>query len=209
MNPTGKAMKFMKIGWYLAFLLLLPVGVLATAYGQQLQDISGHSEKASVLEVPLNRDRVMDLANVLETAEIDVLKGKMTFLQLATTTQLGILIIPDLQGEVLEKYSLRVANKWKLGRCDINNGVLILVAVKDRALRIEVGLGLESILTNEACKRIIEESIIPFFKAGDFYGGLDSGVTSIAKILTSSQEYRDIYSRPCKCSGGAGSGLNE
>jgi uncharacterized protein len=133
----------------------------------------------------------------------------MTFLQLATTTQLGILIIPDLQGEVLEKYSLRVANKWKLGRCDINNGVLILVAVKDRALRIEVGLGLESILTSEACKRIIEESITPFFKAGDFYGGLDSGVTSIAKILTSSQEYKDIYSRPCKCPGGAGSELNE
>jgi uncharacterized membrane protein YgcG len=209
MNPTGYVMKFMKIGCCFAFLLLLPIGVLATAYGQQLQDISGHSEKASVLEVPLNRDRVMDLANVLETAEIDVLKGKMTFLQLATTTQLGILIIPDLQGEVLEKYSLRVANKWKLGRCDINNGILILVAVKNRTLRIEVGLGLESILSDEACKRIIEESITPFFKAGDFYGGLDSGVTSIAKILTSSQEYKDIYSRPCKCSDGTGSELNE
>ena len=202
-------MKFMKIGWYLALWLLLPIGVLAAAYGQQLQDISGLSEKASVLEVPLHRDRVMDLADVLETAEIDVLKGKMTFLQLATTTQLGILIIPELQGEVLEKYSLRVANEWKLGRCDINNGILILVAVKDRALRIEVGLGLEFILTNEACKRIIEESIIPFFKAGDFYGGLDSGIASIIKILTSSQEYKDIYSRPCKCSGGAGSELNE
>jgi len=185
------------------------MGVLAAAYGQPLQDISRHSEKSSVLEVPLNQDRVMDLANVLKTAEIDILKGKMTLLHLATTTQLGILIIPDLQGEVLEKYSLRVANKWKLGRCDINNGVLILVAVKDRALRIEVGLGLESILTDEACKRIIEGSIIPFFKAGDFYGGLDSGVTAIAKILTSSQEYKDIYSRPCKCSGEADSELNE
>jgi uncharacterized protein len=209
MHSTGKAMTFMKREWALVFLLLLPVGVPAAAYGRSLQDISGHSEEACVLEVPLYRDRVMDLANVLETAEIDILKGKMTFLQLATTTQLGILIIPDLQGEVLEKYSLRVANTWKLGRCDIKNGVLILVAVKDRALRIEVGLGLESILTNEACKRIIEESIIPFFKAGDFYGGLDSGIASITKILTSSQEYKDIYSRPCKCSGGAGSELNE
>jgi uncharacterized protein len=72
--------------------------------------------------------------------------------------------------------------------------------MKDRKLRIEVGLGLESILTDEACKRIIDEDMIPLFKAGDFYGGIDSGVTSITKLLTSSQEYKDIYSRPHKCS---------
>lgn len=201
----------MKIIWKLLFSLILLEGFFAIAHGQQLRDISGHPENDSTpgLEVPLYRDRVMDLANILKPAEAEILKGKIILLQLATTTQLAILIIPDLQGEVLEKYSLRVANTWKLGRCDINNGVLILMALKDRVLRIEAGLGLESILTNEACERIIEESIIPFFKAGDFYGGLDSGVTSIAEFLTASQEYKDMYSRPCKCSGCADSERNE
>jgi uncharacterized protein len=201
----------MKWRWSVLFLLLFSAGVLATAQGQALQGISGHSENGAVagLEVPPYRDRVIDLANVLQPAETEILKGKMIFLQLATTTQLAILIIPDLQGQVLEKYSLRVANTWKLGRCDINNGVLILVAVKDRALRIEAGLGLEFILTNETCKQIIEKEIIPFFRAGDFYRGLDSGVTAIAKILTSSQEYKDLYSRPCTCAGKAGSKPNE
>jgi uncharacterized protein len=200
-----------KIIWSLLFSLLLPTGVLSTAHGQQCKDFSGHPESAPVegLEVPLYQDRIMDLANLLKPDEIKILFGKTIFLRMATTTHLAILIIPDLQGQVLEKYSLRVANTWKLGRCDINNGVLILVAVKDRKLRIEVGLGLEPILTNEACKRIIDEDIIPLFKAGDFYGGLDSGVTSIIKILTSSQEYKEILSRPSKCSGGARSELNE
>ena len=201
----------MKIIWNLLFSLFLLVSVIAPAHGQQPQDIFGHPEStaAAGLKVPLYRDRVMDLANVLKTSEIEILKGKTVYLEMATTTPLAILIIPDLHGEVLEKYSLRVANTWKLGRCDINNGVLILVVMKDRKLRIEIGLGLESILTNETCKRIIEESIIPFFKTGDFNGGLDSGLTSITKILTSSQEYRDILANAHNCPGGVGSVRHE
>jgi uncharacterized membrane protein YgcG len=194
--PNGGREEIVKIIWNLLFLLLLLVCVHATAHSQLLQEIPESPEKAPVekLEVPPHRNRVMDLANVLKTPEIEVLKGKTAFLEMATTTPLAILIIPDLQGEVLEEYSLRVANIWKLGRSDINNGILILVAIKDRKLHIEVGLGLESILTNEACKRIIDEDMKSFFKAGDFYGGLDSGVSAITKFLTSSQEYRDILS---------------
>jgi len=195
----------------LLFSLLLPIGFLSTAHGQQLKDISGHPESAPVegLEVPRYQDRVMDLANVLKPDEIEILAGKTVFLQMATTTHLAILIIPDLQGEVLEKYSLRVAKTWKLSRCDINNGILILMAMKDRKLGIEVGLGLERILTNEASKRIIDEDMVPLFKAGDFYGGLDSGLNSIIKILASSQEYKEILTHLSKCSGGAGSEPNE
>jgi uncharacterized protein len=195
-TPNGGREKIVKIIWNLLFLLLLLVGVQATAHSQPHQEIPESPEKAPVerLEVPPHRDRVMDLANVLKTPEIEFLKGKTVLLEMATTTPLAILIIPDLQAEVLEKYSLRVASTWKLGRSDINNGILILVAMKDRKLRIEVGLGLESILTNEACKRIIDEDMSPYFKAGDYYGGLDSGVSAITKVLTSSQEYRDILS---------------
>lgn len=196
----------MKRIWERLFPLILLIGVLTTAWSQSRQDISNIPDKALFegLEVPRYQGPVVDLAGVLKPSEAEVLIGKSIFLQLATTTQLAILIIPELKGEVLEKYSLRVANTWKLGRCDINSGVLILMAMKDRALRIEVGLGLESILTNAACKRIIEEDMVPLFKAGDFYGGLDSGVTSISNILTSSQEYRDIISRIHPCPGAVG-----
>jgi uncharacterized protein len=108
--------------------------------------------------------------------------------QEGTSTQMAILIIPSLQGQVLETYSLRVANTWKLGRKDLNNGVLILVAMQDRKLRIEVGLGLEAILTNEACKKIIDDDIVPLFKKGEYYQGIDSGVGAITRLLQSKKE---------------------
>jgi hypothetical protein len=112
----------MKVRWSLLFLLLYLLGTPASAQGQARPGILGNSENGPVvgLEVPPYRDRVMDLANVLQPAEAESLKGKIVFLQLATTTQAAILIIPDLHGQVLENYSLRVANTWKLGRCDIN-----------------------------------------------------------------------------------------
>jgi uncharacterized protein len=98
------------------------------------------------------------------------------------------LIIPGLQGEVLENYSLRVANTWKLGQKERNNGVLILIAMQDRALRVEVGLGLENTLTNEACKGIIENEIVPFFRKGEYYQGIDAGVNAILRVLNMQQD---------------------
>ena len=179
----------------LFFFMAIPAGTFAAECSRPLQNAP-----ANRLEVPIINGPVMDLADVLAPAEIEHLKDKIQRLKADNTTEMAVLIVANLQGESLEEYSLRVANTWKLGRCGINNGVLILVAMKDRALRIEVGLGLESILTNAACKKIIDQNIIPFFKANDFYGGLDSGVNSIIKILASSREYRDILSSAHNCS---------
>jgi uncharacterized protein len=125
----------------------------------------------------------MDLAGILKDSEAADLKAKLRRLEIDTAAQIAILTIPDLQGEVLEKYSLRVANAWKLGQIILNNGVLLLVAMRDRKLRIEVGLGLENILTNETCKEIIGNEMIPLFKKGEYYQGIDKGVSAIIRLL--------------------------
>jgi uncharacterized membrane protein YgcG len=101
---------------------------------------SVESETVPKLPIPALRDRIMDLACILKDAESEDLKAKLKSLESDTTTQMAVLIIPSLQGEILEEYSLRIANTWKLGRKDLNNGVLLLIALQDRALRIEVGL---------------------------------------------------------------------
>jgi uncharacterized protein len=170
--------------------LMAGMVVFVARHSSAAQDMPKASESRAVqqLEVPALRDRIMDLAGVLKDTESTELKAKLTNLERDTTTQMGILIIPGLQGEVLDAYSLRVANTWKLGRKDLNNGVLILVAIHDRRLRIEVGLGLETILTNEACKNIIDYDMVPFFKKGEYYQGIASGVGALTRLLESQKE---------------------
>jgi uncharacterized protein len=137
----------------------------------------------SKLEVPRLQDRIMDLAGILKDSEAAELKAKLKQLETDTTAQMAILVIPDLQGDKLEEYSLKVANTWKLGQKDLNNGVLILVAMRNRALRIEVGLGLETVLTDDACKKIIDDDMIPLFRQGEYYRGLDKGVAALIGLL--------------------------
>jgi uncharacterized protein len=134
-------------------------------------------------EVPEFRARIMDLAGLLKPEEIDNLKDKLQHLETDTTAQLAILTISSLGAEEIEKYSLRVANTWKLGQKGRNNGVLILIAQKERKVRIEVGSGLERILTDKICGGIILSEMTPFFKQGKFYSGLDSAVNAIKRRL--------------------------
>lgn len=169
-----------------AFIWLVAWMIVFTAHsGDAAQEITKNPESTAVqkLEVPTLQDRVMDLAGILRDSEAVDLKSKLKRLESDTTAQMAILIIPDLQGEVLEKYSIKVARTWKLGQVTLSNGVLILVAMRDRALRIEVGLALEGILTNEICKDIIENEMVPLFKKGEYYQGIDSGVNAIIQLL--------------------------
>jgi uncharacterized protein len=170
--------------------LVAGIIIFAECSGAVAQEIPKNSGNEAVpqLEVPVLQDRVMDLAGILKDSEAADLKVKLKRLEIDTTAQIAILIIPDLQGEVLEKYSLRVAKTWKLGQKILNNGVLLLVAMRDRKLRIEVGLGLENILTNETCKEIIENEMIPLFKKGEYYQGIDKGVSAIIQLLDWRQE---------------------
>jgi uncharacterized protein len=131
------------------------------------------------LEVPYLTGRVVDLAGILSQQTIQEIEARLSAHEKATSNQVAVLIIPSLQGEVLEEYSLRVAETWKLGQKEKDNGVLLLIALEDRKLRIEVGDGLEGVLTDALCSQIIRHEIVPHFKNGNYDAGLRAGVAAI------------------------------
>ena len=92
--------------------------------------------------------------------------------------------IPSLEGDALESYSLRVAEAWKLGSAEQDNGALLLVAMEEREIRIEVGYGLESVLTDAMSGYIIREAIVPEFKSGNFDRGITAGLQAMGGVVT-------------------------
>lgn len=127
--------------------------------------------------------RVHDDAHVLRQETIDQLEQQLKAYEDSTSNQLAILIIPSLEGESLEEYSLKVAEHWKLGKANKDNGVLLLVAVDDHKMRIEVGQGLEGVLTDALCSRIIRNEMAPNFRRSDFDAGVTSAVTAITAAI--------------------------
>ena len=94
-----------------------------------------------------------------------------------------MLLVPTTQPEDIDQYSIRVAEAWKPGRKKVDDGVILLVAKNDRKLRIEVGYGLEGVITDALSRRIREETITPLFRQGDFAGGIDAGVDQMIKLI--------------------------
>lgn len=135
---------------------------------------------APALEVPYLGGRVNDLAGMVPEAARTDLEQRLASLEEATGAQVAILTVPSLEGDSLEDYSMRVAETWKLGRAEQDDGVLILVARDERRIRIEVGYGLEPVLTDVESGRIIDQLIRPAFRAGDVAGGLASAVDAVA-----------------------------
>ena len=132
------------------------------------------------LEVPERPDaRVTDKTGTLARGEIAALEQKLAAFERETTNQIAVLLIPSLAAENLEDYSIRLAEKWKIGQKGKNNGVILLVVKNDRKLRIEVGYGLEGALPDALAGSIIRNEIAPRFKEGQFYRGIDAGVTAI------------------------------
>jgi uncharacterized protein len=139
--------------------------------------------RAAGLEIPQLRARVTDLAGVLSRDEISALDAKLRGLEQSDSTQIAVLIIPSLEGEPLEDFSERVATAWRLGQKGRDNGALLLIALKERSVRIEVGYGLEPKLTDARSRLIIENDIVPYFRQGNFYQGIDVGVTAITQTV--------------------------
>ena len=152
------------------------------------------SSQASALDVPPLTGRVVDLAHVLPPATIADLSARLQAHEDQSSNQVAVLIIPSLEGEPLFDYSHRVATTWKLGQKDIDNGALLLVAIKDRKVRIEVGYGLEGTLTDARSAQIIRHEIVPQFRAGDFAAGVSAGVDAILKTIQGT--YRAPERRP-------------
>ena len=133
---------------------------------------------------PLNNKRVHDVAEVLSPQTEQNLEYQLKLHQDSTGNQIAILIIPTLNGESLEEFSLRVAHDvWKLGSEKNDNGVLLLVAVDDRKMRIEVGQGLEGVLTDALCSQIIRNEMAPEFRRGDYDAGVLLAVNAIVQAI--------------------------
>jgi uncharacterized protein len=125
----------------------------------------------------------MDLAHVLPASAVESLSARLAAHEVATSNQIAVLIVPSLEGDALEEFSQRVATTWKLGQKGTDNGVLLLVAIQERKVRIEVGYGLEGTLTDARSARIIRNDIVPRFRAGDVTGGVASGIDAIVRTI--------------------------
>ncbi len=133
--------------------------------------------------VPPLTSRVTDLTATLSSVQRDTLEGELRAFEKRKGSQIAVLIVPTTQPEDIEQYSIRVAEIWKLGRKGVDDGMLLLIAKDDRALRIEAGYGLEGIVPDAVANRIIDEIIVPYFKQGDFYGGIHAGVSRLIRLV--------------------------
>jgi len=130
----------------------------------------------------------VDLAGILSSTAATAMAAESERLEEETGAQVVVLTIPSLEGQPLEDYSMRVVEAWKLGRQDRDNGVLILIARDDRKIRIEVGYGLEGVLPDALCGRIINNAMKPAFHQGDFSGGTQRAVETISGLVRGDPE---------------------
>jgi uncharacterized protein len=143
---------------------------------------------AQTLTFPALTGRVVDQAGLLDAADRAALTDTLASLEAKTTDQLVIVTLKSLQGTSIEDYGYQLGRRWQIGQKGKNNGALLIVAVTERKVRIEVGYGLEGTLTDALTKYIIETSILPRFKAGDFPGGVKRGAEQIVQLLTGDPE---------------------
>ncbi len=130
---------------------------------------------------------VNDFANVLSPEEERALEQKLVQFDDSTSTQIAVITVNTLDGYGVEEVAHKFLRDWGVGRKDKNNGVVILAAIQDRKINIQTGLGMEGVLPDLVCKRIISNHIIPAFKQQRYFEGLDNATTSIIK--TAKNEY--------------------
>lgn len=133
--------------------------------------------------VPPLQARVTDLTGTLDAGQRTALEARLAEFEKRKGSQIAVLLVPTTQPETIEQYSIRVVDQWKLGRKGVDDGALLLVAKNDRAVRIEVGRGLEGPLPDAIASRIIREHITPRFREGDFSGGINAGVDRIIAVI--------------------------
>lgn len=152
---------------FIVFIVLL-VCIVLPAYGSEVPKLTG---------------RVNDYTNTLSADQIAALDKKLAAHEKASTDQITVLLIPTLNGEDIEGYSIRVAEAWKIGTKEKDNGVIVVIAKNDKLWRIETGKGLEGSLTDLIAGRIGKQYMIPLFKEGKFYEGIDTCVDKIIAVI--------------------------
>lgn len=155
--------------------LLLPFALLVAA-------------PVAAQDFPKLTGRVVDDANLLAAAEEAALAEKLAALEQASSRQLVVATVPDLQGYPIEDYGYRLGRAWGIGQSEANNGTILLVAPNERKVRIEVGYGLEPILTDALSSVIVNQAILPRFREDDYPGGIMAGADAIIEQLQAPPE---------------------
>ena len=166
--------------------ILLLVLVLAATSGTLAGSEPAHDGKQHTLvepTFPALTGRVVDGAGLLSASEISELDAKLKVVEDSSSDQVVVVTVSSLQGYSIEDYGLRLGNHWGVGSKESNNGVLLIVAPNESKVRIELGRGLEATLTDALSKTIIDTSILPRFRTGDFAAGIKSGAEGIARAL--------------------------
>ena len=127
--------------------------------------------------------RVTDLTGTLTREQQAALSRMLQEFESRKGSQVAVLLVPTTQPEEIEQYAIRVGEQWKTGRKNVDDGAIVVVAKNDRAVRIEVGYGLEGALNDATANRIIREAILPRFREGDFYGGITAGVDRMMRVI--------------------------
>lgn len=154
--------------WFGVLLLLCFIGLGDARSQQPVPDLTAH---------------VVDTTGTLAADQRDALEAKLSAFEKTSGSQVVVLLVPSTQPEDIATYANRVANTWKIGRKTIGDGLLLIVAVQDRRLRIEVAKTLEGAIPDLATKHIIDQAITPRFKQGDYAGGIDAGLTRIMGLI--------------------------
>jgi uncharacterized protein len=152
--------------------LLITLGIVLMSFGSIAKEIP---EKANRL--------VSDYGEVLSSSEEQKLESKLRSYNDTTGTQIAIVTITSLKGDDLFDFSQRLADSWGIGGSENNNGILLLISVQDRKIRIHTGYGTEGAITDAISKRIIENEIKPAFRANDYYGGFDNATSAMISAL--------------------------
>lgn len=143
---------------------------------------------AAAREVPFLSGRVVDEAGLLSAEARQRLEPRLAALERETGAQLAVLVVSDLGGDPIEDFSLRVVEEWELGGAERDDGLLFLVAVEERRMRVDVGYGLEDDVPDILAGRILDGLVQPRFRRGDFDGGVEAGVEALAELARGNEE---------------------
>jgi uncharacterized protein len=175
--PCGRLQRWLLLVAAAVVLLAVAGTAWDTAHARQTAVAAGY-------DFPALTGRVVDQADLLSPADEAALTEQSAALERRTGHQFVIATVAGLGGHRIEDYSLRLANHWGIGRKGIDDGVVLLVAPRERKVRIEVGDGLEKTLTDAEAAHIIDTDVLPFFRKGEMAKGIVRGATAIATELS-------------------------
>lgn len=155
----------------------------------------------NVLPKPATPQLVTDIAGVLSPEQKQALENKLVAIDDSSSNQIAVVILPTLDGNPIEEYATKLFREWGIGNTKTNNGILLLIAVQDKKIRIEVGYGLEGAIPDITAINIIDNDLKPAFREGAYYEGIDKATDNIAKAAVGEYQVKRVKKTKSKGNG--------